>query len=55
VERVSYPAVERTADSSEPLGLSGADIAYVILAAAVLAITGVLTRRMVRAGPAKGH
>jgi hypothetical protein len=52
---VSYPAVEPTAGTAGGLSLSGADISFVVLAAAALAITGALTRRMVRTRPAKGH
>jgi hypothetical protein len=50
----SYPAFERTASTSR-FGLSGADISYVVLAAAALAFAGVLMRRMVRPRTAKGH
>ncbi|MGD1058795.1 MAG: hypothetical protein ABR992_15430 [Solirubrobacteraceae bacterium] len=35
--------------SSQPLGLSGADLLYILLALVVLALTGVLTRGLVRA------
>ena len=52
---VSYPAVEPTAGTSGGLSLSAADISFVVLAAAALALTGALTRRMVRTRPAKGH
>jgi hypothetical protein len=52
---VPYPAVERTAGSAGAFSLSAADISFVVLAAAALAMTGALTRRMVRTGPAKGH
>jgi hypothetical protein len=34
---------------SQPLGLSGADLLYILLALVVLALTGVLTRGLVRA------
>ncbi|HEY4810062.1 MAG TPA: hypothetical protein VIH71_03295 [Solirubrobacteraceae bacterium] len=34
---------------SQPLGLSGADLLYILLALVVLALTGVVTRRLVRA------
>jgi hypothetical protein len=50
----SYPAMERTA-SSGTFGLSGADIFYVVLAAAALAFAGVLTRRVARPRAARGH
>jgi hypothetical protein len=50
----SYPAVEPTASRSGPaLGLSGADLAYILLAAAALALTGALTRRIARTRAAK--
>jgi hypothetical protein len=52
----SYPAVEPTASRSGPaLGLSGADLAYILLAAAALVLTGALTRRIARTRTAKGH
>jgi hypothetical protein len=52
----SYPAVEPTASRSGPaLGLSGRDLAYILLAAAALALTGALTRRIARTRTAKGH
>jgi hypothetical protein len=52
----SYPAVEPTASRSGPaLGLSGADLAYILLAAAALALTGALMRRIARTRTAKGH
>lgn len=35
--------------SSQPLGLSGADLLYILLALVVLTLTGVLTRGLVRA------
>jgi hypothetical protein len=35
--------------SSQPLGLSGADLLYILLALVVLALTGVATRGLVRA------
>jgi hypothetical protein len=38
----------RAAGGSQPLGLSGADLGYILLALAVLAFTGVLTRRLAR-------
>jgi hypothetical protein len=49
-----YPAVERTT-APGGLGLTGADISYIVMAAAVLAFTGVLTRRLARTRAAKGH
>ena len=49
-----YPAVERTT-APGGLGLTGADISYIIMAAAVLAFTGTLTRRLARTRTAKGH
>jgi hypothetical protein len=52
---VSYPTVEPTGGASGGLSLSAADISFVVLAAAALAITGALTRRIVRTRPAKGH
>jgi hypothetical protein len=55
VKPVSYPAVEPTAGTSGAFSPSGADISYIFLAAAALAITGALTRRMVRTRPAKGN
>jgi hypothetical protein len=42
----SEPA--RATGGSQPLGLSGADLGYILLALAVLAFTGVLTRRLAR-------
>jgi hypothetical protein len=55
--RSAYPAVERSADTSDAtaLGLSGADFMYLALALAALAFVGVLTRWITRANPAKGH
>ncbi|HWX75639.1 MAG TPA: hypothetical protein VNZ05_10050 [Solirubrobacteraceae bacterium] len=50
-----YPTVEPAAASTPALGLSSTDILYIVLAAAALIGTGVLTRRMLRPGPAKGH
>jgi hypothetical protein len=47
----AYPASERAetrATSSAALGLSGADLLYVLLAFGVLVLTGVLTRRLTR-------
>ena len=44
-----------SAVSTSRFGLSGADISYVVLAAAALAFAGVLMRRMVRPRTAKGH
>jgi hypothetical protein len=52
---VSYPAVEPTAASTPTLGLSGTDVFYIVLAALALAFTGVMTRHILRTGPAKGH
>jgi hypothetical protein len=49
----SYPAVEPAAATSPALGLSGSDVLYVALAAAALGLTGLMTRRMVRAGPGR--
>jgi hypothetical protein len=52
----SYPAVEPRASRSGPaLGLSAVDLAYILLAAAALALTGALTRRIARTRTAKGH
>jgi hypothetical protein len=52
----SYPAVEPTASrSGTTFGLSGADLAYILLAAAALTVTGALTRRIARTRTAKGH
>jgi len=51
----SYPAVEPASATSPALGLSGTDVLYIALAAAVLGLTVVLTRRMVRAGPPQGR
>jgi hypothetical protein len=57
----AYPVLsgDRVASSpsaSETLGLSGADLAYVLLALCVLVGTGVLTRRLAQAaGPLKVH
>jgi hypothetical protein len=50
----SYRGYEN-AGSSSALGLSGADIAYIVLAAAALVVTGLLTRRLAGAKAAKGH
>jgi hypothetical protein len=48
---VIYPASSRevTTGGSRTLGLSGADLAYIILALGVLALTGFLTLRLARA------
>ena len=48
---VIYPASSRevTTGGSRTLGLSGADLAYIILALGVLALTGFLTLRLTRA------
>jgi hypothetical protein len=51
----SYHALERTAGSSGPFGLSAAEIAYIVAAVAALAFTGVLTRRLNVTKTAKGH
>jgi hypothetical protein len=51
----SYPAAEPASATSPALGLSGTDVLYIALAAAVLGLTVVLTRRMVRAGPPQGR
>jgi hypothetical protein len=40
--------------ASDTLGLSGADLAYILLTLCVLAFTGVLTRRLVRFGGPEG-
>jgi hypothetical protein len=50
----SYRGYEN-AGSSSALGLTGADIAYIVLAAAALVVTGLLTRRLAGAKAAKGH
>jgi hypothetical protein len=50
----SYRGVETAGDSSA-LGLSGADVAYIVLAAAALAFTGLFTRRLAGTRAAKGH
>jgi hypothetical protein len=42
-------STETSAGGSQPLGLSGADLLYILLALVVLAFTGVLTRGLVRA------
>ena len=52
--QASYPVVEPAAASSPALGLSGSDVLYIVLAGVVLALTGLLTRRIARAGPAPG-
>jgi hypothetical protein len=52
----SYPTVEPASSrSGSAFGLSDADLAYILLAAAVLAVTGALTRRIARSRIAKGH
>lgn len=52
----SYPASEPAATSSgSAFGLSGSDLAYILLGAAALAFTGALTRRVARTRTAKGH
>lgn len=51
----AYHGLQRSAGTSPAFGLSGADIAYIVLAAAAVAFTGVLTRRMARTSAAKGH
>jgi hypothetical protein len=50
----SYRGFEN-AGSSSALGLSGADIVYIVLAAAALAFAGLLTRRLAGTKAAKGH
>ena len=51
----SYPVVEPAAATTPALGLSGTDVFYIVLAALALAFTGVMTRLILRTGPAKGH
>jgi hypothetical protein len=51
----SYPAVESTSGAADTLGLSGADILYISLAAVALAFTGALTKLVARTRTAKGH
>ena len=52
----SYPAAEPTASrSGTTFGLSGADLAYILLADAALVVTGAFTRRIARTRTAKGH
>jgi hypothetical protein len=50
----AYPAAE-TSGASHTLGLSGADLLYIILAALALLFTGVFTRIVAGARTAKGH
>lgn len=42
-------SAQSAGNGSQPLGLSGADVLYILLALVVLAFTGVLTRGLVRA------
>jgi hypothetical protein len=51
----AYPASEVTAGTGSGLGLSGADIAYIAVAAAALVLTGALTKAMAGTRTAKGH
>jgi hypothetical protein len=50
----SYPGLE-SAGGGSALGLSAAEIVYIVLAAAALAFTGLLTRRLAGTRAAKGH
>lgn len=54
---VIYPAASRevTTGGSRALGLSGADLVYIILALGVLALTGLLTVRLTRTTVARGR
>jgi hypothetical protein len=54
---LAYARAERTGagSGSETLGLSAADFLYAALVLAGLALMGVMTRRLTRASPAKGH
>jgi hypothetical protein len=47
-QRAGFAASQTSADGSQPLGLSGEDFAYMLLALALLAFTGVLTRSLAR-------
>ncbi len=48
--QTNRPSTQTSAGGgSQPLGLSGADLLYILLALVVLALTGVLTRGLVRA------
>lgn len=48
-KQTNRPSTHTSGGSSQPLGLSGADLLYILLALVVLALTGVLTRGLVRA------
>ncbi len=48
-KQTNRPSTRASGGSSQPLGLSGADLLYILLALVVLALTGVLTRGLVRA------
>jgi hypothetical protein len=51
--RRSYHGLERAGSSA--LDLSAAEVVYIVLAAAALAVVGVLTRRLAGTTTAKGH
>jgi hypothetical protein len=48
------PAAASTKEGSQPLGLSGRDLLYVLLALALLAATAALTLRLARPAPPAG-
>ena len=48
-QQTNRPSTKTSGGGSQPLGLSGADLLYILLALVVLALTGVLTRGLVRA------
>jgi hypothetical protein len=48
-EQTNRPSTQTSGGGSQPFGLSGADLLYILLALVVLALTGVLTRGLVRA------
>jgi hypothetical protein len=47
-------AVRRAAEGSEPLGVSGSDLLYILLALGALILTGFLTQRMAHTSAARG-
>jgi hypothetical protein len=47
--QINKPSKQAAAGSSQPLGLSGPDLLYILLALLALAVTGVVTRGLARA------
>jgi hypothetical protein len=47
-------AVRQAAEGSEPLGVSGSDLLYILLALGALILTGFITQRMAQTSAARG-